>query len=192
MVVLVYLISTVLWLGVWIPFYLLGFLCTWLGLIFTTRNSEHMWFPWWFWDNNHGINGTLGYNNLNWVAICNPDVMMAPDPESAARGIVDRRDGNERRYGNRWLWTTWRNPVTNVSMYLIGARIRREVVCKSWSFGPFLIERGSAGLLRQYGFTIFYPGRKRSFYWSFGWKVLDPSEGRARFMYRISPYRAVP
>lgn len=150
-----------------------------------------MWFPWWFWDSNHGINGTLDYNNLNWVYICNPEVGQAPDPIEACKHIIDQKIGNERKYGNRWIWTTWRNPVTNVSMYLLGVKIRKPVITKQWSFGPFLFQRDRSGILWQYSFTLKYPGAKRGFFWGWGWKFTDPSEGRARFIYRISPYRSL-
>lgn len=191
MIVFAWIITTVLWLAIWIPFYVIGFLVTWIGLVVCGRKAEHMAFPWWFWDSNHGINGTLDYNNLNWIGICNPDVFLAPDPEAAARGIVDRKDGNERKFKNRWIWITWRNPVTNVSMYLLGKRIRKPVTERNWTFGPVILGRVRCGWLWTYSVTIRYPGGNRCFYYAFGWKFLDPSDGRARFLYRISPYRAL-
>lgn len=186
-----WLITTLLWVLVWIPFYILGFLLTWIGLIFTNRNSEHMFFPWWFWDNNHGINGTLDYNNLNWVYLCNPqENWKVPDPIAKCKEIIDSKKGNERTYGKRWQWVTWRNPVTNVSMYLIGVKINKPVIANTYSFGPFEFEIDTSGSLWYYGFTLKY-STKKGFYYGFGWKFTDPSDGRARFVYRISPFRSL-
>lgn len=181
MIVFAWLISTVLWLGVWIPFYILGFAVTWLGLLFCKRSDEHMSFPFWFWDSNAGINGTIGYENLNWVAICNPWVKTIED----AKSVVNSLQGNERKYGNRWIWITWRNPVTNVSRYLIG-RGENKFSRRVWTFGPLKLERLLVTLGWSYALTWDY-GNGKGFFYRFGWKYDDIQQGRACFMYRISP-----
>ena len=188
MIVIAWLISTLLWVGVWIPFYLLGFLVTWLGLVGKSRNAEHMWFPWWFWDSNAGINGTLRYENLNWVYICNQNEYNFTSIETAKR-IVDQKVGKERTFVRRWQWVTWRNPVTNVSRYLIG-RGEQKFDRKVWSFGPFKLERLTVTLGWSYAFTLSY-GFGRGFFYRFGWKYDDIQQGRACFMYRISPWKAL-
>lgn len=190
MIIFAWLISTVLWLAVWIPFYLLGFLTTWMGLLFCNRDSEHMPWPWWFWDNNAGINGTLRYENLNWVFICNPDVNWnVKEPIKVAMKIVDDKKGNERKYGNRWTWITWRNPVTNISRWLIG-RGARSYSRRTWKLGPFKIERLLVTLGWSYSFTWQFT-KERGFFYRFGWKYDDIQQGRACFMYRISPWKAL-
>ena len=184
-----WIVTTLLWLGIWMPFYLLGYISTWLGLLFCNRNSEHMAFPWWFWDNIDGINGTLEYKNLNWVYICNPEVnWKVKDPIALAKKIVDSKQGNERKYKNRWTWVTFRNPVTNLSLYLIGVKITNPVTSNTYNFGPFVFVSDKSGFLWTYAFTIKY-NNERGFFYSFGWKFTDPSDGRARFLYRISPYK---
>lgn len=191
MVIIAWFVSTVLWVTLWLPVYFIGFLWTWVGLLFCNRDSEHVWFPWWPWDNSHGINGTLDYQNLNWVYLCNPQVNWAvPDPIALAKQIVDDKTGNERKYGKRWLWITWRNPVSNWSMYFMGKKISKPVTDKTWEFGPFVIRKNTCGLLWTYAFTLKY-GNGKGFFYSFGWKFTDPVEGIARFLYRISPNKAL-
>ena len=185
MIIFAWLISTILWVGVWIPFYILGFLTTWLGLLFCKRSSEHMAFPWWFWDSNAGINGTIGYENLNWVGICNPWIMNTADPIATAKSVVNSQQGNERKYGNRWIWVTWRNPVTNVSRWLIG-RGEQKFSRRVWTLGPLKLERLLVTLGWSYAFTWDY-GNGKGFFYRFGWKYDDIQQGRACFMYRISP-----
>lgn len=189
MIIFAWLISTLLWVTVWIPFYILGFFVTWIGLLFTNRNSEHMLFPWWFWDSNAGINGTLGYENLNWVLICNPWLGSFQNPIERAKDLIDSENGNERKYSNRWIWVTWRNPVTNVSRWLIGLS-GREYTKSGWSFGPFEYEKLSTGFLWSYSFTFKYTSKK-GFFYRFGWKFDDIQQGRACFMYRISPFKTL-
>lgn len=188
MIVFAWLISTVLWLAVWIPFYVLGFLTTWAGLLFCNCDSEHMPLPWWFWDNNAGINGTLRYENLNWVYICNPEKNWnVRDPTKLAMAIVDARIGNERTYKNRWIWITWRNPVTNISRWLIG-RGQRQFSRRVWTLGPLKLERLLVTLGWSYAFTWQFT-KTRGFFYRFGWKYDDIQQGRACFMYRISPWK---
>ena len=155
MIIFAWFISTLLWIGVWIPFYILGFFVTWIGLLFATRSSEHMPFPWWFWDSNSGINGTINYQNLNWVGICNPWVADSSDPVDMAKSVVRTLQGNERKFINRWIWITWRNPVTNVSRWLIGVS-ERKYTKNQWNFGPFVFEKISTGFLWCYSFTLKY------------------------------------
>ena len=145
--------------------------------------------PWWSWDSNAGINGTIGYENLNWVGICNPWVMKRGDPVGAAKLVVDTKTGNERKYGNRWIWITWRNPVTNVSRYLIG-RSARPFSRRVWTLGPFKLERLLVTLGWSYSFTWQFT-KDRGFFYRFGWKYDDIQQGRACFMYRISPWKAL-
>lgn len=191
MIIVAWLISTALWLGVWIPFYLLGFVSTWLGLLFCNRDSEHMAFPWWFWDSNAGINGTIDYMNLNWVYICNPQVNWnVPDPTKLAMEIVDSKQGNERKYKNRWIWVTWRNPVTNVSRWLIGMGLPGAIKEKTWKLGPLSCQRLLSGVRWSYSLALNY-GNGRCFFYRFGWKLDDPQQGRCCFMYRISPWKAL-
>ena len=189
MIIFAWLISTLLWVTVWIPFYILGFFVTWIGLLFTTRNSEHMPFPWWFWDSNAGINGTLGYQNLNWVLICNPWLSNSVNPINNAKYLIDSKKGNERTYMNRWLWVTWRNPVTNISRWLIGVS-ERPFEVEGWEAGPLVYQHISAGFLWSYSFTFKYSD-KRGFFFRFGWKFDDVQDGRACFIYRISPYKNI-
>lgn len=190
MIIFAWLISTILWLAVWIPFYLLGYISTWLGLLFCNRDSEHMPWPFWFWDSNAGINGTLRYENLNWVHICNSDINWnVPNPLKIAMKIVDDKTGNERTYKNRWLWVTWRNPVTNVSRYFIG-REARKFSKRAWTLGPFKLERLLVTLGWSYAFTWQFT-KERGFFYRFGWKYDDIQQNRACFIYRISPWKAL-
>ena len=190
MIIFAWLISTALWLCVWIPFYILGFLVTWAGLMGQGREVEHMWFPWWFWDSNAGINGTLRYENLNWVYICNPQVNWnVPDPLKLAMSIVDAKTGNERTFGKRWEWVTWRNPVTNVSRWLIGCG-QKQFNRRVWTFGKLKIERLSSFPWWSYSFSFYWTDKHYSFY-RFGWKLDDVQQGRSCFMYRITPWRSV-
>lgn len=186
-------VTTILWLGLWIPIYVLGFFVTWIGLLFCKRSSEHLAWPWWFWDNNHGINGTLGYNNMNWVGICNPWLLKLPFNKQfkQAHNLVDSQTGQERTFKNRWIWVTWRNPVSNLSLYLMGLKIKKPVTTVTKEFWRFKFERTTSGLGWFYGITFKY-NNDRGFFYGIGWKWTDPSEGRARFMYRISPYRELP
>lgn len=187
-----WVITTFIWLTVWIPFYILGFLVTWVGILFCNRNSEKLPLLWWPWDNSHGINGTIGYNNLNWVIICNPDILLYPANKqlSQIKYIVDSKTGNERTYKNRWVWITWRNPVSNLSLYPMGKKITNEVVTTQTTIGSFIFEKTTSGFLWFYSITIKYSD-KRGFFYGFGWKFTDPADNRARFIYRISPYRAL-
>ena len=44
-----WIITTAIWVCVWLPFYILGYLVVWVGLLFCDRDSEHMpklWWPW--------------------------------------------------------------------------------------------------------------------------------------------------
>ena len=190
MIIFAWLISTVLWVGVWIPFYLLGFFVTWAGLVGRSRDAEHMWFPWWFWDSNAGINGTIDYMNLNWVYLCNPQVNWnVPDPTKLAMQIVDNQTGNERTFKKRWVFITWRNPVTNVSRWLIGCG-QKNFDRRTWSLGPLKVERLLAGVRWSYAFSFYWTSSHYSFY-RFGWKLDDPQQGRSCFMYRITPWRSV-
>lgn len=186
-------VTTVLWLAVWIPIYILGFFVTWIGLLFCKRSSEHMAWPWYFWDNNHGINGTLGYNNMNWIGICNPELFdLTPSKRiKAAYKLVDTQTGKERSFKNRWLWVTWRNPVSNLSLYPMGLKITKPVNKVIKDNGRFRFEKVTSGLGWFYSLTIRY-NSERGFFYGIGWKFLDPSEDRARFIYRISPNRELP
>lgn len=184
-----WLVSTFIWLTVWIPLYILGFLFIWIGLLFCNRNSEKLPKLWWLWDNSHGINGTIDYNNLNWVYICNPDQFFnKKDPIKVCKDIIDSKTGNERKYGNRWIWLAWRNPVSNPSMYMIGLKIKKPVTVTTKTFWRFIFTKVSSGFGWSYAFAFKY-NETRGFYYSFGWKFNDPADGIARFIYRISPYR---
>lgn len=189
MIIFAWLISTVLWVGVWIPFYLLGFLVTWAGLVGRSRDAEHMWFPWWFWDSNAGINGTLRYENLNWVYLCNQHDYNFSTIETAKR-IVDQKIGKERTFLMRWQWITWRNPVTNVSRWLIGCKGPTIIKTKTWNLGKLRIVRDTAFPFWSYSFSFYWTDKHYSFY-RFGWKLDDVQQGRSCFMYRITPWRSV-
>lgn len=182
-----WVISTVLFLGVWIPFYILGFLFTWIGLLFCKRNSEHMAFPWWFWDSNAGINGTLEYQNPKWVRICNGNDNLTFDE---VKQIVNSKTGKERTYKNRWIWVTWRNPVTNVSRKLIGIKERPYKETVNFKFGPITVTALSSGFFWSYSVTLSY-GNGRGFFYRFGWKFDDVQHGVCCFMYRISPWKSI-
>lgn len=193
-----YLISIFLWLTIWIPIYLLGFLVGWMGLLFCNRDSEHMPKLWWFWDNEtHGINGTLGGNNPKWVLICNPEVF--PEGESldkqyaTLQRIVSEKSGKERTFWNRWVWLYWRNPVTNISLYTLGVKIKDKpinVFYRNW-FNKITFSHYQSGPWWCY-ILMFQYSNTKSFFHVFGWKLLDLSpekdgSQRARFMFRISP-----
>ena len=191
MIVIRWLITTILWLTIWIPVYLLGFFVTWIGLLFCKTTDNHLPKLWWIWDNSHGINGTIDYNNLNWVYICNPtEFVNVKDPIAVCKNIVDSRIGKERSFKNRWVWITWRNPVSNLSLYGIGLKINKNINEYKRNLGPIVFEKVICGYGWFYSFTIKY-NLTRGFYYGFGWKFLDPADNRARFMYRISPYRAL-
>lgn len=183
-------ITTFLWIVCWIIPYIIGYFVTWVGLLFCNKDSEHMPILWWGWDNNHGINGTLGYNNLNWVIICNPEINDLPVKKQfkQVKLLVDTKTGKERSFKNRWIWTTFRNPVTNISLYMIGLKLTKPVVSKFKEFKNIQVEKTTSGFGWFYSITIKY-NSERGFYYGIGWKFTDPSENRARFIYRISPYR---
>ena len=186
MIVIYWLISTALWLSLWLPFYITGFVFTLLGLLGRSRDAEHMWLPFWLWDSNAGINGTLNGMNLNWVLICNPG--LNGDLTKAAQ-IVANKEGNERKYWNRWKWIAFRNPVTNLSRWILGVS-SRNYTTSSWGFGPLSVVIEHGGWVWSYAFTLNY-GIKRGFFYRFGWKLDDPQQGRCCFMYRISPWKAL-
>lgn len=190
LLVLQWILTTILWLLFWIPTYLTGFLVTWIGLLFCNKNSEHMPRLWWLWDNSHGINGTLNNNNLNWVVICNPEIYDLPFDErlKQIQLLVENKTGKERTFKNRWIWITWRNPVSNLSLYPMGINIKKSVFRKEFKFKRFVFEKVSCGLFWFYSATFKY-NADRGFYYSFGWKFLDPADDRARFIYRISPFK---
>jgi len=188
-----YLASLTLWLALWIPFYLLGFLAGWAGLLFCTRESEHLPWLWWPWDNSHGINGTLNGNNPKWVVICNPEIKDFPVYEQGnyLRWLIESKAGKERAYRKRWIWLFWRNPVSNLSLYPMGVSVTRPVrrSTRLHEFG-IMTERVTAGWPWFYSVLMPYNAR-RGLYFGFGWKLLDidPTTRRARFIFRISPYR---
>lgn len=172
MVVFYWIISTFVWLLAWLPLYLLGFFVTWAGLLLCDARAEHMPWPWWFWDNSHGINGTLHGNNARWPILCK---------------------GKERTFNNRWTWVTWRNPVSNLSLYILGIKSPPQFDRREWHFGPITIERCiSKGPAWLRSYTVYWRWSETQYaQHSFGWKVADTvtSENRARFIYRISPCR---
>lgn len=186
-----WLITTIIWITCWLPFYFIGFFVTWIGLLFCNKDSIHMPKLWWLWDNSHGINGTINDNNGNWVIICNNGINATPEEKRKILAhCFSTNLGLERTYRNRWIWITWRNPVSNLSMYLMGLKINKPVEYYSKSFGPFKFEKATSGRGWFYAFTLKY-NNARGFFYAIGWKFLDPAEGRARFMYRISPFRAL-
>jgi len=141
-----FIASLSIFLGLFLPAYLVGFLVTWLGLLLCDHTSEHMSWPWWPWDNIHGINGTLGGNNPKWPRIT---------------------DGKHRTFKYRWVWVTWRNPVSNFSR-LIGVKTPSK-----WAW--------------QHDYSVPY-GNGREFWFRFGWKLSDPKNGKSPFLFRISPW----
>lgn len=197
------LISFFLWITLWIPFYILGFLVGWIGLLFCNKDSEHLPKLWWPWDNSHGINGTLGGNNPKWVYLCNPELQDESVPLSIRQQkmqfIIDNKTGKERTFIKRWIWLYWRNPVSNLSLWWIGAKIpmvngeyvKTENTYYRVFFNRLTIGCYRCGKLWCYNFMFQYSDKK-AFYHVVGWKLLDITtdvEGghRARFMYRISP-----
>ncbi len=197
-----WLIATVIWLFIWIPVYLLGYFVTWIGLLFCHRDSEFMPKLWWLWDNCYGINGTIDYNNLKWPYTCNKkqiDDLAAKTGQSiweVTKQVVDRHTGKERTYGKRWVWVTFRNPVSNLSRVVLGRTMQPEtpIRTKEWAFLNLTIRRDEAGWLRwQYDINFFWSKTKR-FQFYFGWKITDLGAGGgniAVFMYRISPFRSI-
>ena len=198
MFVLHWFLSIVFWVVVWIPFYVLGFLVGWMGLLFCNRDSEHMPWLWRPWDNKaHGINGTLGGNNPKWVIICNPELQDESIPLSERQkmmnDIIKNKTGKERTYWKRWVWLIWRNPVSNLSLGWLGAKITRpvkNVYCKKFKGGSSVALYRS-GIFWCYVLFFSYNATK-GFYHVFGWKLLDLTEDgegktKARFMFRISP-----
>ena len=194
MLIFRFLISVIIWVFIWLPFYFIGFFVTWLGLLFCNRDSEHMPVLWWPWDNSHGINGTIGNNNLKWVYLCNKTAIdNVPDSKKmdGMQYFIDTKSGNERKFNNRWTWVTWRNPVSNLSLFLLGLRIYKPVVTKNYNIANVYFEKVTSGHGWFYSVTIKY-NTLRGFYFAFGWKFLDPADNRARFIFRISPYRELP
>jgi len=197
--ILRWFLTTILFLTTWLPFYILGYFITWFPLLFTNKNSEHMPFFGWPWDNVWGINGTLSMKNLKWVYTCNKkeiDAKVASDNVNIweeCQRIVQAKTGNERSYKNRWIWVTFRNPVSNISLYLLGVVVNGEVVTKNWKFLNTTIQRDELGW--KWLYTInFHWTKTKCFQHMFGWKVTDPTAGngiKTVFMYRISPWRTV-
>lgn len=198
-----FIITFIIWVLFWIPFYILGFFVTWLGLLFLNRNSEHMIPLFWPWDNSHGVNGTLPsfdnpVNNPKWVLLCNPETFNTLPAESVWNTILEivkNKSGNERTFSKRWVWCTWRNPVSNLSLYFLGKKVKNPIHIKKYNFNFFIIEKVTSQGGWFYSITIPY-NDERCFYHSFGWKYLDlyvnESYSRARFIFRISPYREIP
>lgn len=190
-------VTSLVWVSTWLPMYIFGYMWTFIPLLFTNRNSDHMPFFGWFWDSNHGIHGALGYNNLKWVYACNKDrinerIPLGIDIWRECRVIVDNKSGNERTFWNKWKWITFRNPVTNLSLYVIGFKVTKPVEYYSWMKGLLCVERLESGWMWLYTIRLFYSKAKTHyFHYSFGWKLNDLSEGRARFIYRISPWRTL-
>lgn len=172
MILIYWPVVTLIWLAVWLPFYVLGFAVTWIGLLLTPEDAEHMPILFWPWDNSHGVNGTLDGNNPGWRIKCG---------------------GKERTFKNRWIWVTWRNPVSNLSLYPLGFVCPPQYDAKQWELWRVRVERvtcRAAPWLRSYSLFIYWSSH-RYFQTTIGWKVNDTitSGGRSRFMYRISPWR---
>jgi hypothetical protein len=158
--------------------------------------------PWfgWPWDNVWGINGTLSYRNLKWVYTCNRkeiDYLVATQGVNiweTCKKIVDDKIGKERSYGNRWVWVTFRNPVSNVSLYLIGTKMSTgEVVSKTWKFLNVEVQRDELSWKWQYTIKFFWT-KTKCFLYTIGWKLTDPMAGngvKTVFMYRITPFYTV-
>lgn len=159
---------------------------------------------WWPWDSSHGINGTLGGNNPKWLYLCNPELQDESVPLSERQKkmqfIVNNKTGKERTFFKRWIWLYWRNPVTNLSLYAIGAKIpkkngeyiKTENTYYRTFFNKLTIGCYRCGWLWCYNFMFQYSDKKM-FYHVFGWKLLDittdiEGDNRARFMFRISPF----
>ena len=198
--ILSFIISLFLWIFIWIPFYILGFLLIWIGLLFCVRTSERMPILWWFWDNTpHGINGTLKtngqINNMKWVYICNkPEIDQLPENKkyNFMVSLVESKTGKERTYKNRWVWCAWRNAVSNLSLYLIGLKVTKPIYPITKLIGNRIkIEKVTSGLGWFYSFMYKY-NNERCLYLAFGWKFLDICDNRARFIFRISPWREIP
>lgn len=184
-------ITTLIWLLIWIPFYILGYLVVWIGLLFCDWDAVHMPKLWWPWDNYDGINGTLYYHNLNWVYICNPEMFVGvKDPTAKAIQIVDEKTGAEHTYGRRYQWLAFRNPISNVSMYMIGKKVTKPVNLWTGTWWKFRFECNTCGWLWYYGIAFQYSDTKEAYY-GWGWKFADVVDGIARFVYRISPSRSV-
>jgi hypothetical protein len=75
-----------------------------MGLLFCTSSSTRLPKIFWLWDNETGINGTLGGNNPKWPRIC------------AAAGR------KETDFVSRFVWLAWRNPCSNVGRVILSAR----------------------------------------------------------------------
>lgn len=195
-------VVTFLWLLFWIPVYILGYFVTWIGLLFCNRGSEHMPVLWWLWDNCLGINGTINYNNLKWPYTCNK---KAIDKEAALTGRnvwdvtkswVDMQTGKERSYGKRWIWVTFRNPVSNLTRGFLGRKMSADqpITTKTWKFLNVHVRRDEVGFLLWQYEVDFYWNSKKAFQYIIGWKVTDLGAGggdHAVFMYRISPFRTM-
>jgi len=105
--------GTLLFVILWLPFFLLGLIFVPVSLALSKRTTEHLPRVFWFWDTPHGINGDSA-----WIADCNPDVFMAPDPEAACAHITKWKSGNERKFGKRLKWLIWENPNSNLKHLL--------------------------------------------------------------------------
>lgn len=188
MIILAWLISTTLWLTIWLPFVTLGYLTTWLGLLFCNRASEHMPRLWWPWDSVTGINGTICFRNLDWVIECNKDDWHFSSPETAKR-IVAHHLGRERTYPARWLWVTVRRPADNIARWLLGRAQPRDtrVSRRTWTLGAASLVRDLAATPAGWLYTLTLPYTStRALRYRFGWKWHEIQLGRAHFIYQIT------
>jgi hypothetical protein len=99
-----WLLAATLFLLVFLPFYFIGFVAVPMGLLFCTAHSTRLPIIFWAWDNETGINGTIGGNNPKWPRIC------------AAAGR------KETDFLSRFIWLAWRNPCSNVGRHLLSAK----------------------------------------------------------------------
>lgn len=102
-------LKLVLFWVLWIPSFLLEVLIVPIALLFADRETDRLPPLFWIWDTKHGING-----DLDWIADCNADVYMAPDPVAACRHLHHWKSGDERHYSNRVKWLLRHNPNSNL------------------------------------------------------------------------------
>lgn len=168
----------------WLAGYVSGFFVTWIGLVFCGKDAEHMPVLFWIWDNPDGINGTARGNNPIWPRICGSEEAT-------------------RTFKNRWIWVTWRNPVSNLSRLLgrrTGAVAERKARTGEFMDHPWVYEslmaydaaRCAPVRLRQ--FKMLWGKEFERMVWiRLGWSLLalDEDTGVAKLLFRFTPGKKV-
>ncbi len=168
----------------WLIGYVSGYFVTWIGLLFCKEQDEFMPKLFWLWDNPDGINGTVRGNNPIWPRICGSEKAT-------------------RTFRNRWIWITFRNPVSNLSRLLgrrTGAVQSRKVRTGVFLDCPWVYEslmaydaaRGAPVPLRQFS-MLYGKDHGRKLWIRLGWSLLalDQDTGVAKLLFRFTPGKKV-